>query len=108
MGQVLLAGEEAHERAAALGGGVADGAAQRRVAGLEGVEHGALRNRTLDRELHLTLDPGQGLQVRGEHDADHGSVWTSTDSTAGRSRTMGAQRSPASPDAYTWPPVVPK
>src|SRR6266852_7164541 len=44
---------------------------------------------------------------------DHGSmsqasVCTSTDSTAGRSRTIGAQLSPASADAYTCPPVVPK
>src|SRR5438093_11718270 len=39
---------------------------------------------------------------------DHGSVCTSTDSTDGRSRTMGAQLSPASAEAYTWPPVVPK
>ena len=29
-------------------------------------------------------------------DGGHGSVWTSTDSTAGRSRTIGAQVSPAS------------
>src|SRR5581483_11084087 len=36
------------------------------------------------------------------------SVCTSTESTAGRSRTIGAQLSPASGDAYTCPPVVPK
>jgi hypothetical protein len=36
------------------------------------------------------------------------SVWTSTDSTAGRSRTIGAQLSPPSDDPYTCPPVVPK
>ena len=38
----------------------------------------------------------------------HGSVCTSTESTGGRSRTIGAQLSPASTDAYTCPPVVPK
>src|SRR5438105_12186773 len=38
----------------------------------------------------------------------HGSVWTSTESTGGRSRTIGAQLSPASAEAYTCPPVVPK
>ena len=38
----------------------------------------------------------------------HASVCTSTESTAGRSRTMGAQLSPASAEAYTCPPVVPK
>lgn len=38
----------------------------------------------------------------------HGSVCTSTDKTGGRSRTMGIQRSLASAEAYTCPPVVPK
>src|SRR5258708_2427235 len=38
----------------------------------------------------------------------HLSVCTSTDSTAGRSLTIGAQLSPASDEAYTWPPQVPK
>ena len=41
-------------------------------------------------------------------DLAQGNVWTSTESTAGRSRTMGAQLSPASADKYTCPPVVPK
>ncbi len=36
------------------------------------------------------------------------SVCTSTESTAGKSRTIGAQLSPASLEAYTCPPVVPK
>ena len=35
-------------------------------------------------------------------------VWTSTDSTGGRSRTIGDQVSPESGEAYTCPPVVPK
>ena len=34
--------------------------------------------------------------MRREHDSNHGSVCTSTESTAGRSRTIGAQLSPAS------------
>jgi hypothetical protein len=38
-------------------------------------------------------------QMRRKHHADHHSVCTSTESTAGRSRTMGAQVSPASADA---------
>ena len=36
------------------------------------------------------------------------SVWTSTDKTGGRSRTIGVQLSPASADPYTCPPDVPK
>ena len=34
-----------------------------------------------------------------QNHADHDSVWTSTETTAGRSRTIGAQVSPASDDA---------
>src|SRR5215472_7167377 len=87
---------------------VADCAAQHRIASLERVDDRALRDWTIDLELHLALNAGQTSQMRRKHDANHGSVWTSTDSTAGRSRAMGAQVSPASADAYTCPPVVPK
>ena len=38
----------------------------------------------------------------------HARVCTSTESTAGRSRTIGFQLSPASAEAYTCPPLVPK
>jgi hypothetical protein len=38
----------------------------------------------------------------------YASVCTSTLNTAGRSRTIGFQLSPASAEQYTWPPVVPK
>src|SRR5207253_355605 len=108
VGEILLAGEEPQERPAALRGVVADGAAQRRIPGLQGVEDGALRDRTFDRELHLAVDARQRPQMDRKRDADHGSVWTSTEKTAGRSRTMAFQVSPASADAYTCPPVVPK
>lgn len=39
---------------------------------------------------------------------DHFRVCTSTERTAGRSRTIGIHESPASGEQYTWPPVVPK
>src|SRR5260221_9213305 len=96
VGPILFAGEEAHEGAALVRDLVADGAAQHRIMGLEGVEHRALRHRTFDVEGHLALDMRQLAQMYGEDDADHDKVWTSTDSTGGRSRTMGAQLSPAS------------
>src|SRR6267378_7154048 len=105
---VLFAGEEAQERTALLGDMIADRAAQHRILGFESVEHRALRDRTFDVELHLGADARQRPQMSGEYDANHGSVWTSTESTAGRSRTMGVQLSPALAEAYTWPPVVPK
>ena len=108
MGQVLRAGEESHERAALLRGVVANRPAQHRVAGLKRVEKRALRCLTLDVEANFAIDMRELPQVRRERNSDHDSVCTSTDSTAGRSRTMGAQLSPASAEPYTCPPVVPK
>src|SRR5258708_3741486 len=107
-GIVFLAGEETQERTALLRDVVADRAAQHWILGLEGVEDRALRDRTLDAELHLAAHVRQRPQMSGEYDSNHGNVWTSTESTAGRSRTMGDQLSPALAAAYTWPPVVPK
>ncbi len=99
MGQVLLAGEEPDEGTPRATIMITDGPAQHRVAGFQGVQHRPLSHRARDIEVHLPIDAGEGPQVRGEHDPDHGSVWTSTDSTAGRSRTIGAQLSPESAEA---------
>ncbi len=82
-----------------LGGVVADRPAQHGIAGLERVEDRSLRRRTLDAEAHLALDARQVAQMIGKDDADHDSVWTSTDRTAGRSRTIGLQASPESAEA---------
>src|SRR2546426_4285281 len=101
VGQIPLAGEDPHERSALLRHVVADRPAQHRIARLERVEDRALRGPTLDVELHLAVDVRERPQMCRKHDSDHGSVWTSTDTTDGRSRTMGAQLSPASADAYT-------
>ena len=108
MGQILLTGEEPHERPALTRHVISNRAAQHRVAGLERIEDRALRDLSLDSEAHLTLDVCQRPKVRRETDSYHDNVWTSTDKTAGRSRKIGVQLSPASADAYTWPPVVPK
>src|SRR2546425_83936 len=75
---------------------------------LERVEDRALRDLAGDLELHLAVDPRQRSQMRREHHPDHGSVWTSTDTTDGRSRTIGAQLSPELGETYTCPPEVPK
>src|SRR5262245_18464177 len=108
VGQILLAGEEANKRPAAACDVVADRPAQHRIASLERVEDGTLRDGGCHLEHHLTVDARQLAQVCREHHPDHPSVWTSTDSTAGRSWTLAAQPSPASADAYPCPPVVPK
>src|SRR5206468_11140747 len=107
-GEILLAGEEPHEWPALLCDVVADRPAQHRIASLERVEDRALRGLALDVERHFAVHVRQRAQMLRQPDSDHGSVWTSTDNTAGRSRTIGAQLSPASADAYTCPPVVPK
>src|SRR5256885_3641988 len=108
VGQIPLAREEAQERPSLLGDVVADRAPQHGIARLERIQHGCARDSARDIERHLAFDLRQRAQVRRQHYPDHASVWTSTDSTAGRSRTMGAQLSPPSGDAYTCPPVVPK
>src|SRR5712692_1846556 len=108
MGQVPLAGEESQERPALGGDVVADRPPQHRVAGFERVEHRPLRGLTGHVERHLEAKVGQRSEVIRQNDADHRSVCASTDNTAGRSRTIGVQVLPASTDAYTCPPVVPK
>src|SRR5262249_58424034 len=102
--QVFLAGEESHECPALSRDLVADRPAQHRIARLERVEDRALRHRPLDLELQLALDARERAQMRGQHHPDHGSDWTSTDTTDGRSRTIGVQLSPASAEAYPSPP----
>jgi hypothetical protein len=99
MGEILLAGEKPHEGPAALRNVVPDGAAQHWIASLQRVQDGALRDRTFDLELHLSVDACQRPQMSRKHDSYHGSVWTSTESTDGRSRTMADQLSPLSTDA---------
>src|SRR2546430_1879340 len=106
--QVLLAGEEPHQSAPLSSDLVPDRAAKHRVAGLEGIEHRLRRRLSKDLELDLAFDLGEIPQMRRENDTNHFRVCTSTESTAGKSRTMGLQLSPASADAYTCPPVVPK
>ena len=107
-GPILAAGKKSQEGPALQGDVVADGAAQHGVASLERVQNGALGDLAVDLDAHLGADVRQRAQMRREYNSNHGSVCTSTESTAGRLLTMGAQLSPASREAYTCPPVVPK
>ncbi len=66
---------------------------------LERIEHRTLIHRSLNFEFEFAINACKRTQMRRKHDAYHGSVWTSTESTAGKSRTMGFQLSPASADA---------
>jgi len=98
-GIIFLASEKAQEWTALLRDMIAYGAAEHRILRLEGVEHRTLRDRALDVELNLGTGARQRSQMPWKHDADHESVWTSTESTAGRCSTMGLQLSPASAEA---------
>src|ERR1022692_2225661 len=81
---------------------VANGALQHGKAGLERIQNSPHRHRPGYLQLHLVPDPRQVAQVVRKDDADrsmrtvHNSGCTSTETTAGRSRTIGFQLSPAS------------
>jgi len=95
---ILAAGKETDEGPALEGGGIADGSAKDGVAGLESIKDGRDGRRAGDFQFYLAVDAGERAEVEGQDDADHGRVWTSTERTAGRSRTMGCQESPTSGD----------
>ncbi len=99
VGQVLLAREEPDESAAVLRDRLTERPLQHRVAGLERVDDRPLRRLTDNLEFDLPVDVCERPQVRRKPDSDHGTPWTSTESTAGRSRTIGTQLSPASAEA---------
>ncbi len=99
MGKIFLAGKESQEGPALLCVVIANSAAQHGIARLERLEHRALRDHTLDLKLHFAPYVRQRPKVLRKFDSNHGSVCTSTDSTAGRSRTIGFQLSPASAEA---------
>src|ERR1700731_2940094 len=108
VGPIFTAGKKAQERPALFRIVVANRAAQHRIRSLERVQHRALRDRALDVDADFHANVRQRPQMRRQYNTNHGSVCTSTENTAGRFRTMGAQLSPASFEAYTCPPVVPK
>jgi len=136
MREVFFASEEPQKRASLQRAMVADGPTQHRITGLKRVEDGTRCDRSRHVESDFATDLSQYPKMIGEHDTNHVwfgpalvismfssvillfetvitclrqlSVCTSTDNTAGRSRTIGPQLSPASAEQYTWPPVVPK
>jgi hypothetical protein len=59
VGKILAGCEEPDERPALLGGVVAHRAAEHRIADLERIEHGTLRDRTIDLDRHLAVDARQ-------------------------------------------------
>src|ERR1019366_7223342 len=108
MRHVLPAGEEPHKSTALSCGLVANCPAQHGIGPLDGVKDRALGHGAREVKGQRAIDAREVSQMEGQDHLDHGSVCTSTDSTAGRSRTMAVQVSPLSAEAYTCPPVVPK
>src|SRR5262249_50069787 len=97
--EVLLAGEEPQEGASLPCELVANRAPKHGITLFQGIENRPLGDGTLDVELNVPLDPRKRLEMVGQHDSNHGRAWASTDKTAGRSRKMGVQLSPASAEA---------
>src|SRR6185369_14981090 len=87
---------------------IANRPTQHRITRFECVEYRVACHWTINVELNISRNARKRSQMCRQNNYDHVSVWTSTESTGGRSRTMGVQVSPASADPYTCPPVVPK
>src|SRR5450432_1214246 len=96
VGNIFFAREEANHRPALLRDVIANRSPQCRIICFQRVEHRALRDRAIDLQLHFVANFRQRAQVMRQDYADHASVCTSTDKTAGRSRTIGFQESPES------------
>src|SRR5690606_37612328 len=91
--------EEADHGPADLRPVVADRAAQHGIGRLDGVDDGALGDLALDVDLDFLAGAREVLEMGRQNHADLHSVWTSTDSTAGRSWTIACQVSPESAEA---------
>lgn len=95
VGQIVLASEETHVRTTSLRCGIANSPLQDRKTSFERVDHRPLGGRTDYVEFDFAADVGERSQMFRQDEPDHANVWTSTESTDGRSRTIGFQLSPA-------------
>ncbi len=71
---------------------------QHRITFFNRVENRSDRYRFSHLDLHLALNPRQIAQVIWQRHSDHDNVCTSTEYTAGKSRTIGFHVSPLSAD----------
>ena len=99
MREIALAGKKAKEGPAFASLAVPDGAAKRGETPFKFIEHTGRSHRCGDFKRDLVLLASKILQMPRQNHADHESVWTSTETTAGRSRTIADQLSPASAEA---------
>src|SRR5437870_11658000 len=96
---VFAASEEADERATLERVVLANRAAPHRVFVFERAAHIFHRRRAIKSDMHFVADFGESPEVMRKNNSNHLSVCTSTDRTAGRSRTIGFHESPLSADA---------
>ena len=78
---------------------IANGPAQHRVCVLECIEHGALGDLPRHVQYDLAIGARKVPEMPRQRHSNHFSVCTSTDNTAGRSRTIDIHESPPSFDA---------
>src|SRR5258705_10826443 len=96
MREILLAGEKAQERPPLERHVVADGASKHGILVFKRIKHRPLCNRWRDLDLHFGPHLRKTPKMERKFDPDHFNVCTSTESTAGRQRTMGASLAPES------------
>src|SRR6476620_1936133 len=108
MGQIFAAGKKPDHWPSSPGHMITHRPAQHRIFCFNRVQQRALSQRSIEFKSYFSVDVRQRSQVWRKNNANHGNVCASTDSTAGKSRTIGFHLSPASTEAYTWTPVVPK
>ena len=93
LGKVFRTRKESHEGAALPRDVIANCAAQHRITRFNCVDHRANRDRAAHLKMNLAAYVRQGTKMWGKHHANrsrgHAIVCTSTDNTAGRSRTIG-------------------
>ena len=78
---------------------ITNSAAEHGVARLQRIENRILSDRASNGECDFAIDLRKFAQMGRQGDTNHGSVWASTESTGGRSRTIALQVSPASAEA---------
>src|ERR1700682_6057670 len=98
MRNVFAAGKKAHERPAFLRFVIANGSAKHWIFTFDCVDDRAHGCRTVKIDMYFISDARERAQMMRKNYSDHFSVCASTDSTAGRSRTIAFHESPASFD----------
>src|SRR5690242_11538397 len=99
MRKILTASEKTHEWPTFTRHLIANSAAEHGIMRLQRIENRTLSDLARHGECDLAIDVGKFAQVGRQGDTNHGSVWASTESTGGRSRTIAFQESPASAEA---------